>query len=60
MTVIRAIGAVIFATGAVLSNAPMDRLSCATTRRFSNETIWSLVIGIAVGGGLLATFGVRQ
>jgi hypothetical protein len=38
----------------------MDRLSCATTRRFSNETIWSLVIGIAVGGGLLATFGVRQ
>lgn len=60
MTTIRTIGAVIFAIGAVLSNAPMERLSCATVRRISNETIWSLAIGIAVGGGLLAAFGVRQ
>jgi hypothetical protein len=60
MSILRTIGAVVFAIGAVLSNAPMDRLSCATTRRFSNETIWSLAVGIAVGGGLLAAFGVRQ
>lgn len=60
MTIIRTIGAVIFAIGAVLSNAPMERLSCATARRISNETIWSLAISIAVGGGLLAAFSVRQ
>jgi drug/metabolite transporter (DMT)-like permease len=65
----RIIGLVVFAVGVVLlvfaynsSNAPLEELSNTITGRYSDETMWYLVIGIAavVGGGLLAAFGSRR
>ena len=65
----RIIGLVVFAVGVVLlvfaydsSNAPLEELSNTITGRYSDETMWYFVIGIAaaVGGGLLATFGSRK
>ena len=65
----RIIGLVVFAVGVVLlvfaydsSNAPLEELSNTITGRYSDETMWYFVIGIAaaVGGGLLAAFGSRR
>ena len=65
----RIIGLVVFAVGVVLlvfaydsSNAPLEELSNTITGRYSDETMWYFVIGIAavVGGGLLAAFGKRK
>ncbi len=65
----RIVGAIVFAIGVVLlilaynaSNAPLEELSNTLTGRYSDRTMWYLVLGIAaaVGGGLLATFGSRK
>ena len=65
----RILGAIVFAIGVVLlilaynaTNAPLEELSNTLTGRYSDRTMWYLVLGIAaaVGGGLLATFGSRK
>jgi len=62
------IGIVVFAIGLVLlyfaynaSNAPVDQITNAVTGRFTNQTMWYLIGGIAaaIGGGLLFLFGRR-
>jgi drug/metabolite transporter (DMT)-like permease len=69
MKPIQMLGVVVFAVGVVLlgfayhaSNAPLDRLSNTLTGRFTNETMWYLVLGAAaaLGGALLALFGKRS
>ena len=61
-------GIVIFAVGIVLlysaynaSNAPVDQITNAVTGRFTSQTMWYLVGGIAaaLGGGLLFLVGRR-
>ena len=61
-------GIVVFAVGLVLlyfaynaSNAPVDQIANAVTGRFTSQTMWYLVGGIAaaLGGGLLFLFGRR-
>lgn len=65
----RILGAIVFAIGVVLlilaynaTNAPLEEFSNTLTGRYSDRTMWYLVLGIAaaVGGGLLATFGSRK
>lgn len=65
----RILGAIVFVIGVVLlilaynaTNAPLEELSNTFTGRYSDRTMWYLVLGIAaaVGGGLLATFGNRK
>lgn len=65
----RILGAIVFAIGVVLlilaynaTNAPLEELSNTLTGRYSDRTMWYLVLGIAaaVGGGMLATFGNRK
>ena len=62
-------GVAIFAVGAVLlvfayrsTNAPLEQISETITGRYSNQTMWYLVVGIAavIGGALLAVFGNRK
>lgn len=69
MNVNQILGVVGIVLGAVLvgvaydsSNAPMDRISEALTGRYTDHTMWYLILGIvaAVGGGLLALFGKRS
>jgi len=69
MEINRILGVIVFAIGVVLlilaynaSNAPLEELSNTLTGRYSDRTMWYLVLGIAaaVGGGLLATFGSRK
>lgn len=69
MPINRIVGPVVFAVGVVLlvfaynsTNAPMEQVSETITGRYSNETMWYLVIGIAavIGGGLLFAFGTRK
>jgi LPXTG-motif cell wall-anchored protein len=40
----------------------MDQISEALTGRYTDHTMWYLILGIvaAVGGGLLALFGKRS
>ena len=61
-------GVVIFAVGIVLlyfaynaSNAPVDQITNAVTGRFTSQTMWYLLGGIAaaVGGGFLFLVGRR-
>jgi LPXTG-motif cell wall-anchored protein len=61
-------GIVIFAIGIVLlyfaynaSNAPVDQITNAVTGRFTSQTMWYLLGGIAaaLGGGLLFVVGRR-
>ena len=68
MKPIQMLGVVVFAVGVVLlgfayhaSNAPLDQLSNTLTGRFTNQTMWYFVLGIAaaLGGALLALFGKR-
>jgi LPXTG-motif cell wall-anchored protein len=63
------VGVVAVALGAVLlgfayhsSNAPMDQISETLTGRYTDNTMWYLVVGVAaaVGGGLLTLFGKRS
>lgn len=68
MRIIQILGAVALVIGVVLmglayhaSNAPMDQVSNAITGRFTDQTMWYLILGIAaaVGGVLLVAFGRR-
>lgn len=68
MKPIQMLGVVAFAVGAALlglayhaSNAPLDQLSDTLTGRFTNQTMWYFVLGVAaaLGGALLALFGKR-
>ena len=68
MRMIQILGAVALVIGVVLmglayhaSNAPMDQVSNAITGRFTDQTMWYLILGIAaaVGGVLLVAFGRR-
>jgi len=68
MTRIQIIGSVGLVIGAVFlifayngSNAPIDQLSNTLTGRFTDQTMWYLVIGIVgfVGGLLVLLFGRR-
>jgi hypothetical protein len=65
MTVGQILGAVLLVVGIVLvffaiqaSNAPLEQLSEALTGRFTWETMWYWILGIAgiVAGGLLLLF----
>jgi drug/metabolite transporter (DMT)-like permease len=65
----RIIGIVVLVVGLVLlgfayqsTQAPMEQLSETITGRYTNETVWYFLVGIAavVGGGLLAMFGGRR
>jgi len=69
MALSRIIGVVVLAIGLVLlgfayhsTTAPLEELSNTITGRYTNQTMWYLVVGIAaaVGGGLLAVFGGRK
>ena len=68
MRMTQILGAVALVIGVVLmglayhsSNAPMDQVSNAITGRFTDQTMWYLILGIAaaVGGVLLFAFGRR-
>jgi LPXTG-motif cell wall-anchored protein len=61
-------GMAVFALGVVLlgfaynaSNAPIDQVTNTLTGRYTDQTMWYLILGVAaaVGGGLLAFFGKR-
>ena len=65
----RIVGVITFAIGVVLlgfayhsTNAPLEKLSNTMTGRYSNETMWYFVLGIAavVGGALAAVTGSRK
>ena len=60
------LGAVALVIGVVLlgfayhaSNAPLDQVSNAITGRFTDQTMWYLIVGVAAaaGGVLLLAFG---
>ena len=69
MRMTQILGAVALVIGVVLlglayhaSNAPMEQVSNAITGRFTDQTMWYLILGIAaaVGGVLLVAFGRRR
>jgi len=69
MRMTQILGAVALVVGLVLlgfayqaSNAPMEQVSDALTGRYTNQTMWYLIVGIAaaVGGVLLVAFGRRK
>ena len=69
MSMTQILGAVALVIGLVLlgfayhaSNAPMEQVSDALTGRYTNQTMWYLIVGIAaaVGGVLLVAFGRRK
>ena len=69
MRMTQILGAVALVIGLVLlglayhaSNAPMEQVSNAITGRFTDQTMWYLILGIAaaVGGVLLVAFGRRR
>jgi drug/metabolite transporter (DMT)-like permease len=66
MSMTQILGGVALVIGLVLlgfayhaSNAPMEQVSEAITGRYTNQTMWYLILGIAaaVGGVLLVAFG---
>jgi hypothetical protein len=68
MTPVRIAGAVLLAVGLALlgfawhaSQAPLDQLTNTLTGRFSDQTMWYCVAGIAavVGGVLMVLVGRR-
>jgi hypothetical protein len=56
------IGAALLAVVFDSTNAPLERLSDTMTGRYTNKTVWYFTVGLAaaLGGSLLATFGVRK
>ena len=69
MSMTQILGAVALVIGLVrlgfayhASNAPMEQVSEAITGRYTNQTMWYLILGIAaaVGGVLLVAFGRRK
>lgn len=68
MKPLQILGVVVFAVGAVLlifayhaSQAPLDQLNNALTGRYTNQTMWYVVLGAAaaLGGALVTVFGKR-
>jgi LPXTG-motif cell wall-anchored protein len=68
MDISRALGIAAVVLGAVLlgfaynaSQAPMEQISNTLTGRYTDNTMWYMIAGIAavVGGGLLAVVGRR-
>lgn len=59
--VVAVIGAILVGFAYHASNAPLDQLSNTLTGRFTDRTMWYLVlgIGVALGGTLIALFGKR-
>ena len=55
------LGAILLGVAYPSSNAPIDQLSNTLTGRYTDQTMWYLILGLAaaVGGGLLAIFGKR-
>jgi LPXTG-motif cell wall-anchored protein len=69
MSMTQILGAVALVIGLVLlgfaynaSNAPMEQVSEVLTGRYSSQTMWYLILGMAaaVGGVLLIAFGRRR
>jgi drug/metabolite transporter (DMT)-like permease len=69
MSMTQILGAVALVIGLVLlgfaynaSNAPMEQVSEVLTGRYSGQTMWYLILGMAaaVGGVLLIAFGRRR
>ena len=69
MSMTQILGAVALVIGQVLlvfaynaSNAPMEQVSEVLTGRYSGQTMWYLILGMAaaVGGVLLIAFGRRR
>ncbi len=60
--ILLAVGVALLVIGHNASDSPMERLSEALTGRYSHETQWYLIGGIAavVGGAGLALFGGRR
>lgn len=56
------IGLVLLGFAYHASNALMEQVSEAITGRYTNQTMWYLILGIAaaVGGVLLVAFGSRK
>lgn len=63
------LGIVVIAVGLVLlvfafnaSNSPMEQISDSLTGRYSNQTMWYFIGGVAalVGGGLLVMLQYRR
>jgi drug/metabolite transporter (DMT)-like permease len=56
------IGLVLLGFAYHASNAPLDQVSDALTGRFTDLTMWYLILGIvaAVGGVLLVAFGRQR
>ena len=68
MKPLQMLGVVAFVIGAILlgfayhaSNATLDQLSNTLTGRYTNQTMWYVVIGAAaaLGGALMTVFGKR-
>lgn len=55
------LGAVLLGFGYHFSQAPVDQISNTLTGRFTDNTMWYIIVGIAmmVGGGLL-TFSSKR
>jgi LPXTG-motif cell wall-anchored protein len=55
------VGIVLLAIGFNSSHAPVDQISNALTGRYTDQTMWYLILGVLalVGGALLAFFGRR-
>jgi drug/metabolite transporter (DMT)-like permease len=69
MQMSRIAGAVLFAVGIVClifayraANAPLERIADTLTGRYSDQTMWYFILGVAgaVGGGLLFALGGRR
>ncbi len=56
-----ALGAILLSIAYQSSNAPIDQLSDALTGRYTDRTMWFMIVGIAafVGGGLMIFFCKR-
>jgi len=59
--VVLAVGAILLGFGYHASNAPLDQLSNTFTGRYTDQTMWYLVLGAAaaLGGALMVLFGNR-
>jgi hypothetical protein len=56
------IGLVLLGFAYHASNAPLDQVSDALTGRFTDQTMWYLILGIVAAGGgvLLVAFGRQR
>lgn len=55
------VGAALLAVGYSSSEAPVDQISNTLTGRYTDNTMWYIIAGVAmlVTGGLMAAFGRR-